>query len=221
MAKGGSKGVGRGSSPSSKANLKNAKKATLTISGDSKHRKVIESEVNRIIKENNMKGELKIEIGNYKDISAGEIEIEGRTSAIKSQIKNYEEVFKRKEGENSIDFGERLDKELSKVKIKALDKMKINTRYIENMSEEQVKEIIKHEFKHIQQAQEGRLYIKPSFTKQDMFVYNGKEVISTKVFDKVMSDMSSRNQEKAEKAYIRYRSFGWEVEANEAGDPFK
>jgi hypothetical protein len=89
------------------------------------------------------------------------------------------------------------------------------------MSEAQVKEVIKHELKHIQQAKEDRFYVKPSYTGKDMIVFNGKEVISVSAYSKVISDMGSKNTEKRNKAYNKYRKFGWEVEAYEAGNPFK
>lgn len=88
--------------------------------------------------------------------------------------------------------------------------------FAEGMSNRQITEIVRHEATHIKQAQDGRFY-----AKQGFFYWEGKKYLSVGTYSKYLKGMRSGDPDVRKKAYSKYRSLPWEVEAHAAGDPFK
>ena len=84
------------------------------------------------------------------------------------------------------------------------------------LNETQIKEVISHELKHIEQIQNKRMEFKNGF-----YYWNGRKYISNKTYTKYVKKMSSaKTFSERKKYYEKYIKLPWELEAHKAGDAF-
>jgi hypothetical protein len=89
-----------------------------------------------------------------------------------------------------------------------------------NMSKYQVEETVKHEMTHLKQFQDGRLDVKMNGGVLTKY-WEGKPYISNREYSRIMNGFKSRSNAVRQRSYKAYRELPWEVEAHNAGDPFK
>jgi len=76
-----------------------------------------------------------------------------------------------------------------------------------NPNTKNIKEVIRHELKHISQGQKGRYYQKKDENGVRYHYWDGKKVISADDFRKINNNLSKGNN------YAKYQSLPWEKDA--------